>query len=77
MKKIYLLAFAALLSGTSAIAQTFSTGTVAGGNKYSGNCGGVMDVNKDGLDDIIILDQSTDLYVAFQQLHFFYNLPSF
>jgi hypothetical protein len=67
MKKIYLFAFAALLSGSSVMAQTFSTGTVAGGDKNSGNCGGVMDVNKDGLDDIIILDQSTDLYVAFQQ----------
>lgn len=66
MKKIYFLALAAMFSA-SASAQTFSAGTVAGGNKNSGNCGGVMDVNHDGLDDIIILDQSTDVYVAYQQ----------
>ncbi|MEZ4798317.1 MAG: FG-GAP-like repeat-containing protein [Flavobacteriales bacterium] len=66
MKKIYLMAFSALMA-VSANAQTFSVGTVAGPDRNSGNCGGVTDVDNDGRADILILDQSKQLYVAYQQ----------
>lgn len=67
MKKLYMLALSALAMVGVSHAQTFSVGTVAGGNKSSGNCGGVTDVNNDGRVDIVILDQSENLYVAYQQ----------
>lgn len=73
MKKIYLLALSAWAFGTSLHAQTFTQGTVAGGSKHSGNCGGVTDVNNDGLVDIVILDQSTSVYVAYQQANGTFN----
>lgn len=67
MKKIYSLSFAAMLFSLVAGAQTFSTSSIGGNSRNSGNCGGVSDVNNDGLDDVLILDQSKNLFVAYQQ----------
>lgn len=67
MKKIYLVALSLCLSVAGLKAQTFTEGSVGGTNRSSGNCGGVQDVNNDGYVDIIILDQSKNLVVAYQQ----------
>lgn len=67
MKKMYSLSIAAMFFTMLAGAQTFSYSTVGGPNRNSGNCGGVSDVNNDGLDDVVILDQSKNLFVAYQQ----------
>lgn len=56
------------MSSVLATAQSFTNGTTLLGTDHnSGGCTGVVDMNDDGLDDIVILDQSTDLYVAYQQ----------
>jgi Secretion system C-terminal sorting domain/ASPIC and UnbV/Ig-like domain CHU_C associated/FG-GAP-like repeat len=78
MKKIYLLTASVLLSGVLATAQSFTNGTTLLGNDHnSGGCTGVVDMNDDGLDDIVILDQSTDLYVAYQQPDGTFDISSF
>jgi hypothetical protein len=67
MKKIYAfsLFFSFALWGS---AQTFTMNTSLITSAYnSGGCTGVADMNNDGLDDIIILDNSRDLSIAYQQ----------
>jgi ASPIC and UnbV/FG-GAP-like repeat/Ig-like domain CHU_C associated/Secretion system C-terminal sorting domain len=67
MKKVYLF-FSAITFVLAMNAQTFTDATNLLPNAYhSGNCTGVTDMNSDGLDDIIILDNSTDLKIAYQQ----------
>jgi hypothetical protein len=66
MKKIY--AFALLISMTAgAMAQSFSnnSGTLPS-TYHSGGVVGVTDMNNDGYDDIIVMDESTNLYVVYQ-----------
>ena len=67
MKKVYAfsLFFSLALFGS---AQTFTMNTSLITNAYnSGGCTGVTDMNNDGLDDMIILDNSFDLSIAYQQ----------
>lgn len=65
MKKLYVLALA-LVSFTAATAQTFTAGTLPG-SYYSGGVTGVWDMNNDGLNDIVVLDQSKTLRILYQQ----------
>jgi hypothetical protein len=67
MKKIYAISlfFSMALWGS---AQTFTMNTSLITSAYnSGGCTGVTDMNNDGLDDIVILDNSRDLSIAYQQ----------
>lgn len=58
----------AFLSWTAAQAQSFTNSSnLLPDFFYSGNCTGVVDMDNDGLDDIVILDQSRFLKVAYQQ----------
>lgn len=75
MRKLYSF-FSALLISSSLLSQTFSVGTLPG-SFNSGNCTGVSDMNNDGLDDIIILDQSKNLKIAYQQANGDFTLHSF
>ena len=48
-------------------AQTFTEIEVPFGDTFnSGGCVGVCDMNQDGFDDVIILDQSKHLYIQYQ-----------
>ncbi|MBL7942357.1 MAG: VCBS repeat-containing protein [Flavobacteriales bacterium] len=67
MKKIYfILAAMCVTSALSAQSFTMSNGLLPS-TYHSGGCVGVTDMNSDGYDDIIVLDQSLDLYVLYQQ----------
>jgi FG-GAP-like repeat len=77
MKKIYLFlsVFAIAVTGQ---AQSFTDASNLLPDAYhSGNCTGVTDMNSDGLDDIIILDNSTDLKIAYQQANGTFSVSSF
>ncbi len=65
MKKLYVLALA-LVSFAAATAQTFTAGTLPG-SYYSGGVTGVWDMNNDGLNDIVVMDQSKTLRILYQQ----------
>lgn len=65
MKKLYVLALA-LVSFAAATAQTFTAGTLPG-TYYSGGVTGVWDMNNDGLNDIVVMDQSKTLRILYQQ----------
>jgi hypothetical protein len=65
MKKLYVLALA-LVSFASASAQTFTAGTLPG-SYFSGGVTGVWDMNNDGLNDIVVMDQSKTLRILYQQ----------
>jgi hypothetical protein len=68
MKKIYVFMAAALLTSAAAFSQTFSSQpSLLPDNYRSGGVTGVADVNHDGLDDIVVMHLSTDLYVLYQQ----------
>lgn len=78
MKKIYLMALSAILCTSLMTAQSFTSGSdLIPGTYNSGGCVGVTDMNNDGLDDIIILDQSVDLYVAYQQMDGSFSVSNF
>jgi ASPIC and UnbV/Secretion system C-terminal sorting domain/FG-GAP-like repeat/Ig-like domain CHU_C associated len=64
MKKLYVLVLA-LASIASASAQTFTAGTLPG-SYHSGGVTGVWDMNNDGLNDIVVMDNSTTLRVLYQ-----------
>lgn len=67
MKKIYSL-FAILFFAFAAVnAQTFTDNSNLIGNYNSGGCTGVVDMDSDGFDDIVVLDQSYMLHVLYQQ----------
>ncbi len=65
MKKLYVLALA-MLSFAAATAQTFTAGTLPG-SYFSGGVTGVWDMNSDGLNDIVVMDQSKTLRILYQQ----------
>ena len=65
MKKLYVIALA-LVSFAAATAQTFTAGTLPG-SYYSGGVTGVWDMNNDGLNDIVVMDQSKTLRILYQQ----------
>jgi hypothetical protein len=67
MKKLYLFTAASFLCAAMH-AQTFSNASnLLPSTYYSGGVTGVMDANNDGLDDIIIMDESNHLFIAYQQ----------
>lgn len=77
MKKIYLFLMSVVAVGASN-AQTFTNSTGLLPTSYnSGGCTGVVDMNNDGLDDIVILDQSTNLKIAYQQANGSFSVSSF
>ncbi len=77
MRKVYLALMTVLFAG-AVNAQTFTNSTNLLSSSYnSGGCTGVMDMNNDGLDDIIILDQSTDLKIAYQNANGTFTVSSF
>ena len=65
MKNLSVLALA-LVSFIAVSAQTFTEGTLPG-SYYSGGVTGVWDMNNDGLNDIVVMDQSKTLRVLYQQ----------
>ncbi|MFM2227702.1 MAG: hypothetical protein RL664_1045 [Bacteroidota bacterium] len=65
MKKLYVLALA-MVSFAAASAQTFTAGTLPG-SYFSGGVTGVWDMNNDGLNDIVVMDQSKTLRILYQQ----------
>lgn len=75
MRKIYSFCMMMVCSA-AASAQSFSVGTLPG-TFNSGNCTGVVDMNNDGLDDIVILHQSKNLKIAYQQTDGSFTLHSF
>lgn len=59
---------AALLTSAVAFTQTFTNlSSLLPDNYRSGGVTGVADVNHDGLDDIVVMHLSTELYVLYQQ----------
>ena len=68
MRKNLRFLFAMLSLPSLVGAQSFSTNTSLLSSTFtSGGVTGVTDMNNDGLDDIVILDQSKDLHIAYQQ----------
>jgi len=68
MKKIYLSLLSLVVAGSMS-SQTFSNASsMLPVSTNSGGCTGVVDMDNNGLDDIVILDQSKNLKVAYQQL---------
>ncbi|MGB1033120.1 MAG: FG-GAP repeat domain-containing protein, partial [Flavobacteriales bacterium] len=66
MKKIYLM-LAAFTAVAALNAQTFTNSNNLLDDDYnSGGCLGVSDMDNDGFDDIILLDNSTDLKIIYQ-----------
>lgn len=66
MRNLYLLLTVALVAGTAS-AQTFSNSSSMLPASYnSGNCVGFTDMNNDGYDDIVVLDQSKTVKVLYQ-----------
>jgi hypothetical protein len=57
-----------LWSVIPANSQTFtnSNNLLNGQNFHSGGCTGVVDMDQDGLDDILILDESENVFIAYQ-----------
>ncbi len=67
MKKFYALSLFVSMTLWGA-AQTFTMNNSLVSPTYnSGGCTGVTDMNNDGLDDIVILDNSRDVSIAYQQ----------
>ncbi len=68
LNKVFGVLAALALSGAVS-AQTFTNSTnLLGFTGYnSGGCVAVTDMDQDGYDDIVILDQSTNLYIAYQE----------
>lgn len=70
----FVLAFSVLVLN----AQTFTDqSTLVGDGFNSGGCVGVVDMDGDGLDDVMILDQSRNLHVAYQETDGTYSFFSY
>ena len=69
MLKNYALAAAALLIAAHGFAQpSFTDGTtILGHVAHSGGCMAVTDMDDDGLDDVIQLDNSKHVHVLYQE----------
>lgn len=68
MKKLLSLATAIVAFTSLALGQSFTeSSTLLPGNYFSGGVTGVADVDHDGLDDIIVMNQSKVLNILFQQ----------
>lgn len=68
MKTCYTFLAAFLLVPALSYGQTFtrSTSILSNTQARSGGCVGIADMDGDGLDDLILLDKSTDLYIDYQ-----------
>lgn len=67
MKQMYFSVLSLFLFGIGAHAQSFTNVTGELPDSFnSGGCVGVTDMNNDGLDDIIVLHNSKELYVLYQ-----------
>ena len=63
----HLSTFGLLLLTAAASAQTFTNSSaLLPGTYNSGNCVGFTDVDNDGFDDVVVLDQSRDLVILYQ-----------
>lgn len=63
----HLSTFGLLLLTAAASAQSFTNSSaLLPGTYNSGNCVGFTDVDNDGFDDVVVLDQSRDLIVLYQ-----------
>lgn len=63
----HLSSLALLLAAAAGQAQTFTNSSALLPDTYnSGNCVGFTDVNNDGFDDVVVLDQSRNLVVLYQ-----------
>jgi len=77
MKKLYISAV--MMAGTTmAMAQSFTeNSSLLTGSYHSGGVTAVTDMNNDGLDDIVIMDQSKNLNIAYQQSNGTFSVSSF
>ena len=68
MKQITTLFACLILSPAFVLGQTFtlSTGVLTNQSARSGGCVGIADMDGDGYDDLILLDQSKNLYIDYQ-----------
>ena len=65
MKKFYAFTLAALVS-TLGYAQSFTASSETTGFFNSGGCMGVVDMDQDGMDDIVVLHDSRELNIYYQ-----------
>jgi hypothetical protein len=78
MKKIYLMAASFMLFSTAMISQSFNNAsTMLSTSYHSGGVTAVVDMDNDGLDDIVILDESVNLFVAYQQTDGTFNTSNY
>ncbi|MBZ0207432.1 MAG: CRTAC1 family protein [Flavobacteriales bacterium] len=68
MKRSRTLLALLVLAPAVAFGQTFtlSTGILSDQSAHSGGCVGIADMDGDGYDDLILLDQSKNLYIDYQ-----------
>lgn len=68
MKQMYPLLVLSSILPILASGQSFtlSTGILSNQNAHSGGCVGIADMDGDGYDDLILLDQSKNLYIDYQ-----------
>lgn len=67
MKALYVAGLLALSMATTAWSQFTNNSSLLTQSFFSGGVTGVTDLNNDGLDDLIILHQSRELYIGYQQ----------
>ena len=67
MRKALTLSVAVLFGLATSQAQTFTNGnSLLPGQYHSGGCVGFTDMDGDGFDDLVVLDESEDLHVLYQ-----------
>ena len=69
MRKLLSISFLAviILNPSYFIAQSFQNGSALLPSEYhSGGCVGFADMDGDGFDDVIVLDESKELHVLYQ-----------
>jgi len=68
MKALYTAGFLAFFMASTAWGQTFTNSSNLLSQSFtSGGVTGVTDMNNDDLDDLVIMDESENLYLAYQQ----------
>jgi hypothetical protein len=77
MKKIYLSFLGLAIAGMAAAQSFTNASSMIPDTHNSAGCTGVVDMDNDGLDDIVILDQSKNLRIAYQQMDGSFTLSDF
>lgn len=79
MKASHTLLLAIAFVPGTVLGQTFTrtTGVLSKPNAKSGGCVGIADMDGDGYDDLILLDQSKYLYIDYQQPNGTFTLKSY